>query len=308
LQGESHQSYNLTRLLESAAFVERFDVVVIADMGTGQITPAAQHNLVKFVEAGGGLVWGLCGKATSPFQDSPAAVPMPLAARVLYRQVRQDHRHAQLAHLCPTAQHGPGRGPLLGPAGRRQAARPRTGQGDVHRERCLEYGRQPVQLSDGAGVHLPAGTADHRQFPVLHGNAERRGTLLLWRPATGREFSANYNDYWAWRNLRGRMLEAKFAGADGQDSLRAISSMSRDGKTITAIVYFGAPVWTKNARFETATVEIDVTLPPGQWTLTRSDVTWKARKESDAGVASGHGRVRLLLAPYQAGTLTWTRK
>jgi len=122
------------------------------------------------------------------------------------------------------------------------------------------------------------------------------------------EFSANYNGYWAWRNLRGRMLEAKFAGADGQDSLRAISSMSRDGKTITAIVYFGAPVWTKNARFETATVEIDVTLPPGQWTLTRSDVTWKARKESDAGVASGHGRVRLLLAPYQAGTLTWTRK
>ncbi len=77
---ESHQSYNLTRLLESAAFVERFDVVVIADVGIGQITPAAQHNLVKFVEAGGGLVWGLCGKATLPFQDSPAAVPISLAA------------------------------------------------------------------------------------------------------------------------------------------------------------------------------------------------------------------------------------
>ena len=76
---ESHQSYNMTRLLESAAFVGRFDVIVIADVGLGQITPAAQRNLVQFVETGGGLVWGLCGKATIPFQDSPTAVPMPLA-------------------------------------------------------------------------------------------------------------------------------------------------------------------------------------------------------------------------------------
>jgi hypothetical protein len=123
------------------------------------------------------------------------------------------------------------------------------------------------------------------------------------------EFSANYNGYWAWRNVRGRMLDAKFAGADGQDSLRAISSISRDGKTITTIVYFGAPVWTGKARFDMATVEVNVALPPGQWTLTRSDVTWKERKESEvAAVASGHGRARLLLAPYQAAALTWTRK
>ncbi len=52
----------MTRLLESAAFVKRFDVIVIADVGIGQITPAAQRNLVQFVEAGGGLVWGLCGE------------------------------------------------------------------------------------------------------------------------------------------------------------------------------------------------------------------------------------------------------
>ena len=76
---ESHQSYNMTRLLESAAFVKRFNVIIIADVGIGQITPAAQRNLVQFVEAGGGLVWGLVGKGTLPFQDSPAAVPMPLA-------------------------------------------------------------------------------------------------------------------------------------------------------------------------------------------------------------------------------------
>ncbi len=75
---ESQQSYNMTPLLESAAFVKRFNVIIIADVGIGQITPAAQRNLVQFVEAGGGLVWGVCGKATLPFQDSPAAVPMPL--------------------------------------------------------------------------------------------------------------------------------------------------------------------------------------------------------------------------------------
>jgi hypothetical protein len=90
--------------------------------------------------------------------------------------------------------------------------------------------------------------------------------------------------------------------------LRAISSISRDGKTITTIVHFGAPVWTEKACFDTATVDIDVALTPGQWTLTRSDVTWKARKESDAGVASGQGLVRLLLPPYQAAALSWTRK
>ena len=75
---ESQQSYNMTRLLESPAFAKRFDVIVIADVGIGQITPAAQRNLVEFVQAGGGLVWGIVAKGTLPFQDSPA-VPMPLA-------------------------------------------------------------------------------------------------------------------------------------------------------------------------------------------------------------------------------------
>ena len=68
----------MMRLLESPAFAKRFDVIVIADVGIGQITPAVQRNLVEFVQAGGGLVWGIVAKGTLPFQDSPA-VPMPLA-------------------------------------------------------------------------------------------------------------------------------------------------------------------------------------------------------------------------------------
>jgi hypothetical protein len=122
------------------------------------------------------------------------------------------------------------------------------------------------------------------------------------------EFSANYNGFWAWRNLRGRMLESKLAGPDAQDSLRAISSISRDGRTVTTVVYFGAPVWTGKARLEAAKVDVDVALPAGQWTLTRSQVTWKDRKESEAGAVSGHGQVQLLLSPYQAAGLTWTQK
>jgi hypothetical protein len=121
------------------------------------------------------------------------------------------------------------------------------------------------------------------------------------------EFSANYNGYWAWRNLRGRMLQARLAGPDEQDSLHAISSIARDGNTVTAIVYFGTPVWTKIARLEAAKVDVDVALPPGQWTLTRSDITWKGRKQSAAGAASGHGRAQLQLSPYHATALTWTK-
>ncbi len=588
----------MTRLLESAAFVNRFDVVIIADVGIGQITPAAQRNLVQFVEAGGGLVWGLVGKGTLPFQDSPAAVPMPLASilpvaypdfgkphpqavvrpntdklfqgiqwealkdkgargtlarlawerkvgkgmvlglaggfekplkyvgyaafeplpggwdhfpalgtlwcrvlqhaaagspiralsradvdgryparsldarltvdaarplddiraavfsivalqqlynedgghgedlflalnprdwfdrrsqevlpnkigkksdkpaffkeynirgiymgdnsygsysqwndakykeqiaraiaarkkwpdqivffqagneppldagyvafhrrfvgavlagaaelpgdrsqqglqcsrrrsgrnAVLCRQVRQDHRRAELAHLCPAAQHGLGRGPLLERPGRRQDAQARPGTGDVHRERGLEHGRQPVQLSHGARAHLPARTANHRQFPILHGKTIRRGDVLLRRPAAGRRVLRQL------QRLLGMAQPARADAASQADrgrragQLCAVSSISRDGKTVTALVYFGAPLWTEKSRLETAKVAVDVALPAGQWTLMRSRVTWKERKESAAGAMSGHAQVYLELAPYEAAALTWTKK
>ena len=40
--------------------------------------------------------------------------------------------------------------------------------------------------------------------------------------------------------LRGRMLQAKLAGPEAEDSLHAISSISCDGKTVTAVVYFAS--------------------------------------------------------------------
>ena len=112
------------------------------------------RNLVKFVEAGGGLVWDFAGRQPRPSRIHPRP------CRCLWQpefyidkcgkttDVLNWHTYAQppstvLAEARYWGQRADGK----------LAAR--TGQGDVHRERCLEYGRQPVQLSDGAGVHLP---------------------------------------------------------------------------------------------------------------------------------------------------------
>jgi hypothetical protein len=595
---ESHQSYNMTRLLESAAFVKRFDVIVIADVGIGQITPAAQRNLVQFVEAGGGLVWGLFGKGTLPFQDSPAAVPMPLSAvlPIAYPDFGKPHPEAAvrpstdklfqgiawealtdngargaLARLaverkvgkglvfglaggfdkplkyvsyatferlpggwdrlpglgtlwCRVLEHVAARSPVRSLSrvnvDARYSARPLEARLTVDAARPIDDIRAAVfsivalqQLYNEDGGHgedlllalnprdwfdrrsqevmtnkigkksdkpaffkeynirgiymgdnsygsysqwndakykeqiaraiavrrkwpdqivffqagneppLDAGyVAFHQRFVggVLAGDAGYRvigpnkafnllgvnpaemqfyidkcgkttdvlnwhtyaqppGTVLAearywsgraegkmrkpgpadvmftesdaWNTGDSQfnylmeraltflpepriianfqycmekrfeggtyyfgvlqpdgEFSANYNGYWVWRNLRGRMLEGNLAGPDGQDSLRAVSSISRDGKTVTAVVYFGAPVWKEKARLETAKVDVDVALPPGQWTLTRSRATWKERGESAAGVIAGHGQVHLQLAPYEAAALTWTKQ
>ena len=79
---ESYQSYNFTRVLESPGFAERFDAIVMGDVGIGQLTPRAQQNLVDFVRGGGGLVWVIWAKSTIPFKGSEEAVPMPLKAIV----------------------------------------------------------------------------------------------------------------------------------------------------------------------------------------------------------------------------------
>ena len=594
---ESHQSYNMTRLLESPAFAGRFDVIIIADAGIGQVTPAAQRNLVNFVKAGGGLVWGAVAKGTLPFQGSPEAVPMPLAdiLPVAYPDFGKPHPEASArpstdklfqginwgalkdkgargalkrlawerkvgkglvfalaggftkpvkyiryatfeclpggwdqfpglgALWCRVLQHVGANSPIRSVSRAdvhaRYPAKPLDARLSVNAARQVDdiraavfsivalqqlynenggqgenlflalnprdwfdrrsqevmpntkgaksdkpalfkeynirgiymgensygsYGQwddakykeqiakaiaarktwpdQIIFFQAGNEPPLDAGyVAFHQRFVggVLAGAAGyqvvgpnkafnllgvhqaemqlyidkcgKTTDVLNWHtyaqpPSTvlaearywsGRaagkmrkpgpakvmftesdawntgdsqfnylmeraltflpepriianfqycmrkrfeggtyrfgvlqpegEFSANYNGYWVWRNLRGRMLEAKLTAPDGQDSLRAISSISRDGRTVTTVVYFGAPVWKERARHEAARIDVDVTLPSGQWTLSRSDVTWKQRKESEAGVMSGHGQVHLLLAPYHAVALTWTR-
>lgn len=81
---EAHQSFNFTSVLENPGYAERFDVVVMGDLGLGQLTPRAQGNLVRFVQGGGGLIYAMADKSTLPFQGAPEAVPMPLAPILPY--------------------------------------------------------------------------------------------------------------------------------------------------------------------------------------------------------------------------------
>ena len=123
------------------------------------------------------------------------------------------------------------------------------------------------------------------------------------------EFEANYNGYWAWRNLRGQMTPTLATGLpdDAKDSLHAISSRSDDGKTFTTVVYFAQPYFdgAKGVRASKANVTVAPKLPPGAYKLEVSDVKWDARAVT-AGDASKP--VSVELSPYQAVALTWTKQ
>lgn len=122
------------------------------------------------------------------------------------------------------------------------------------------------------------------------------------------EFAANYNGYWAWRNLRGKMTATTVAAPVGKESLEAISSQSSDGKTLTTVVYYGTPFWDQTRRADSADVALEVKLPPGNWKLERSDIAWNARTQSAGQNAAGTAKVSLQLQPYHAAALTWTKQ
>ena len=82
---ESDQSFNFTSKLEAPGWAGRFDVIVMGDIGIGQLTPRAQANLVQFVRGGGGLVYDVWEKSTLGFQGTPDANPMPLAPILPYQ-------------------------------------------------------------------------------------------------------------------------------------------------------------------------------------------------------------------------------
>ena len=120
------------------------------------------------------------------------------------------------------------------------------------------------------------------------------------------EFEANYNGYWAWRNLRGQMTATSIAGAPN-DAVQAISSRSDDGKTFTTIVYYGTPYFdaTTGQKADKANVTVAPTLPAGAYKLEISEVKWDERAVRVAAVGAP---VKLELAPYSAVALTWTKQ
>lgn len=87
---ESEQSFNFVKKLEAPGYAERFDVIVVGDVGLGQMTSKAQQALVDFVRQGGGLVYDQEGKSYVAFNGSPQAVPMPLAAILPYQYPDND--------------------------------------------------------------------------------------------------------------------------------------------------------------------------------------------------------------------------
>ncbi len=130
------------------------------------------------------------------------------------------------------------------------------------------------------------------------------------------EFSANYNGYWVWRNLRGKMVSTAVAVPDAAATgatahLHAISSISADGKTVTAVIYHDTGWYDGEAKraATSATVKLTVKLPPGSFSLSRSEVSWNVRKATEVpGVAEKQATVEATLAPCEAVAFTWTSK
>lgn len=122
------------------------------------------------------------------------------------------------------------------------------------------------------------------------------------------EFEANYNGYWAWRNLRGQMTPTLSTGLadDAKDAVQAISSRSDDGKTFTTVVYYGTPFFdaTTGKKSDKANVTVAPKLPAGNYKLEISRIKWDERTTA---AADAKASVNLELAPYEAAALTWTK-
>jgi hypothetical protein len=134
------------------------------------------------------------------------------------------------------------------------------------------------------------------------------------QPDNTREFAANYNGYWIWRNLRGKMVQTQLAPDQGTPPsaaahCRVLASSADGGKTVTAIVYFDHGYVEGTRRADQATVRVQVKLPAGTYKLQQSDAAWNVRNSKDAGgTVTGTANIELKLDPCRATALTWTRQ
>jgi hypothetical protein len=162
-------------------------------------------------------------------------------------------------------------------------------------------------LMDRAFAFLPEpriiGNFQYCMEPRGEGGTYRFGVLQ-----PDGEFAANYNGYWAWRNLRGRLVTTTVSTAEPQDSLHALASISRDGKHVTVVAHYGVTWWRPTARFESAHVAMTVALPPGTWSSARSDISWGTRKETPGPAVTAKATVDLDLPSGNAVAITWTRE
>jgi len=132
------------------------------------------------------------------------------------------------------------------------------------------------------------------------------------------EMEANYNGYWIWKDLRGDMVSSTLqsAASSASDTVRVQASRSKDGNTVTTVVYMSAPVYSattgkpdsKNQLFNKAHVNVSVQLPPGKWRLTQNRASWNKRATLPTPQTfQNTARIPVDLNPFEAVALTWTR-
>lgn len=122
------------------------------------------------------------------------------------------------------------------------------------------------------------------------------------------EMEANYNGYWIWRDLRGKMVQTAVTAPAGAENVHAISSSTDGGKTVTTVVYYDTGYFADVARADSADVTVSTKLPAGNYKLVRSRATWNVREETPAGDAKGTAKASVSLKPCEAVALTYTRQ
>jgi hypothetical protein len=127
------------------------------------------------------------------------------------------------------------------------------------------------------------------------------------------EFSANYNGYWIWRDLRGKLVDTRTTAtpAPANGNLHVIASSQDSGAKVTVIVYYDSGYFNRDAGAiaDKAVYELHVKLPAGKYKAIRSDAAWNARTSTPmvgefAGLAIATGS----LASCHASAWTWVRQ
>ena len=126
-------------------------------------------------------------------------------------------------------------------------------------------------------------------------------------------FSANYNGYWIWRDLRGKLVQVTPAASpqDASRNLHVIASSDKDGAKVTVIAYYDSGYFDQDAvQFaKEASFELNVQLPSGQFKAVRSDAAWNVRKTANVdGGFEKTASLKFSLAPCQAVAYTFIRQ
>lgn len=122
------------------------------------------------------------------------------------------------------------------------------------------------------------------------------------------EMSANYNGFWIWRALRGRMTQTTIAAPAGAENIHAISSSADGGKTVTTVVYYDTGYMSDTARADSAEITVSTKLPAGNYKLTQSRAAWNLREETPGLDAKDTAKATVTLKPCEAVALTYTRQ